>query len=958
MTDKTHYGVKRLILINSGRYGFAEVDLQVPVHLAAGNNQGKTTLVNALQFLYINDLGNMKFPNTDEETTRHYFGGRNSYLIFECSTFAGLKSILLRGLTKLQSGRYERYSYYGGFRREDYLDQDSIKDFDDVRRVMADRHFTKIANSELWQTLSGKSNRKGETSGSVKILPVKDEEAYRDFCRVYKKLLTLADLDSSALRDLVISCHSRSIGPKKIDIATDYRDEFERAERQEFEFNFVRQAVPLVEAGIAARKTVDELTQKLVESVPRAWAQAYKVIQQVATIRLKAECDSKTIEKEFIEANSKRDSLNKDEGRVVGALDSQIAELTALKEEHRDHWSSYSDDTIQTIEQNAASLQLKIVKLEATLKKIERLDTDTLQRGYNRKQQTLENNKKTLANWESSFGAFLKHKGFKESELQQLFKLVNPSACGAIVGDQIQIKDEKQLIERCRQLLKKFEATHFVDKLIQVDVASFSSIPIEELQDSNSLAQRIQATEQSLAEDQSKLDTALNRKKRRGELARMKTSFSETQTELGSYRQFKNRWDKATDLEEQIEKSQKELKEVKSSLRDIETKISELDSKKSSVQQTVSACHQLKQDVKDAFGLLNRELAGLGLDSQTIPLSSELDTVNPSEDKTEGIAVVANLASEVIDSAGQLTKDAQTISKADDVVKKSEAELQTLSRKPDFVGQELLFDNRAEEWDGLAAKVASLDVMQSSLENAWDALFKTLSGRLNGILQGVNEVKKAVRRISSGLKTFQVSNLQSVELRVETDSSIYPVVDEICRQDGLFQNRDELENAKKRLQSWIKVAKVITIDSMFSLKISGTEADGTPINASSLDKIGSTGTGITVKAMILCQLMRALVPDENYHLHFFIDETGRLDDSNLSATVKMATKQSVIPITAEPKIKLESLAHPEVMIYSLGTTSDGKWFKIDSKRSFQARRVNTDKAGVNNEIVEQDNVAS
>ena len=80
MTKKLHYGVNRMILINSGRYGFAEVDLETPVHLAAGNNQGKSTLVNALQFLYINDLARMQFPNSDEETTRHYFGSRNSYL--------------------------------------------------------------------------------------------------------------------------------------------------------------------------------------------------------------------------------------------------------------------------------------------------------------------------------------------------------------------------------------------------------------------------------------------------------------------------------------------------------------------------------------------------------------------------------------------------------------------------------------------------------------------------------------------------------------------------------------------------------------------------------------------------------------------------------------------------------------------------------------------------------------
>ena len=958
MTDQTQFGVKRLILINSGRYGFAEVDLQVPVHLAAGNNQGKTTLVNALQFLYINDLGNMKFPNTDEETTRHYFGGQNSYLIFECSTFAGLKTILLRGLTKLQSGHYERYSYDGGFQQEDYLDQNRIKDFDDVRRAMADRHFTKIANNELWRSLSGKANRKGETSGSVKILPLKDEEAYRDFCRVYKKLLTLADLDSSALRDLVISCHSRSIGPKTIDIATAYRDEFERAERQEYEFNFISQAAPLVEEGIAARKTVAELTEKLVGSVPNVWTDANKVVEQIAMIRRKAESDLKTTTEQLTKAHSKRDSLNKEEGRVTGCLDSKTRELTALKEEHHNNWASYSNETVQTIEQNANSLRLQVDKLETNLEKAKHLDPATLQRGYDQKQQSLENDKRTLENWESTFGAFLKRQGFSEGELQRLFKLVNPSACGAIVGDQIQIKDEKQLIKHCRQVLGKIEDNHFVNELIDLDVAAFVSISLEELTDSNALANRIQVNEQSLTDDKAKLDTSLNQKKKRGELAELQKSLSETQSRLNNYHQFKLRWQGRTGLEKQAVDLQSELSKIKNQFKETETNISEMTSLKSSAEETILSCDNLQRKINDTFSPLNNELVNLGLDSQTIPLSRELDTTDSRGNDTVKMAAVAKLAKQVIESAGQLTKDAGAVAKADVIVKKSEAEIQSLSRLPDFVGQELLFDNRDEEWEGLGAKVASLDAMQSSLENAWDALFKTLSGRLNGILQGVHEVKKAVRRISAGLKTFQVSNLQSVELRVETDSSIYPVIREICQQDGLFQNRDELTNAKKRLQSWIKIAKVITIDSMFSLKISGTNADSTPINASSLDKIGSTGTGITIKAMILCQLMRALVPDEKYHLHFFIDETGRLDDSNLSATVKMATKQSVIPITAEPKIKLESLAHPEVMIYSLGTTTDGKLFKIDSKRSFNARRVISDKAGQDKKKVEQENVAS
>ena len=940
MTKKVHYGVNRMILINSGRYGFAEVDLQTPVHLAAGNNQGKSTLVNALQFLYINDLGNMKFPNSDEETTRHYFGGRNSYLIYECSTFAGLKTILLRGLTKLQSGRYERYSYEGGFRKEDYLDGKKIKDFEEVRASLADRHLTQVKNSELWQVLSGSATRKGDTSASVKILPVKNEEAYRDFCRVYKKLLTLADLDSSALRDLVIACHSRNIGPKKIDIANDYRDEFERAERQEYEFGFITEAATIVRDGLESRSIVTDLKAKLIESVPGVWQTATDLICELSKANAIADGELEEVKTQLDEANTDKEKLIWQSGRLEKQLENKTEELNQLNEDHRLRWSSYSTETITTIERNLTEKQLQIVKLEESLDQVGQLDTDTLSREYQRKQKCLENDKRTLANWNSTLGAFLARRGFDGRELQLLFQLVNTSAHSAIIGEQVEIKDEDRLVGQCRKLLAQFAGTHFVNDFIDVNVENFSTIRAEDLKDSSALENRISISEQSLAEDKLKLDVALNEKPKRAQLEELRTSLKETQTELNDYREFVKRWALKSDLERQRIELQEEADKVQSEQEKIENRKQELTSRKSSATQTKGTCETQKQGIVASFNELCNELTNLGLETQAIPLDGEVnpDRLRETKPTASDIAELESKAVAVIDLVKQLKGDAGKVITADQVVQRSETEIKRLSRQQDFVGQELYFDNRDEEWNGLAAKVDAIDAMQTSLDNAWDSLFKTLSGRLNGILQGVNEVKKAVGRISSGLGRFQVSNLQGVALRVETDSSVYPVIEEICQQDGLFQDRDEQENAKKRLKSWIKVAKVITIDSMFSLKISGTEADGTPINAASLDKIGSTGTGITIKAMILCQLMRALVPDNKYHLHFFIDETGRLDDPNLSATVQMAVNQSVIPITAEPKIKLESLAHPAVMIYSLGTSSDGK-FKVDSKRSYRARKI-------------------
>ena len=958
MTD-AQFGISRLILINSGRYGFAEVNLQKPVHLAAGNNQGKTTLVNAMQFLYINELSNMKFPNTDDETAKHYFGSSNSYLVFECATPTGVKTILLRGLTKLQSGRYERYSYDGKFIREDFVDdQGYVRSFEDVQTRMADRHFTKIPNNALWRVLSGHASQRGDTSGGVKILPVKDEEAYRDFCRVYKKLLTLADLDSSALRDLIISCHSRSIGAKKIDIATDYSDEFERAERLEQEFGFISAVRDRVKQGIEARQIVVDLTAKLKEVVPSVWKKALLVNSQIAKSRSDCDLRLSSLETEITQLSKEREKFLESKGKAAGDLKRSEDELANLQQEYEQTWSGYTDSFLSTMEETRRTLNQQIGELEKTLSSVEKFGPAALQLAYDQKRRDLEKDRRTLENWEQTFGTFLVNNGFSADELDVLFRLINVSAFGAIVGDEIKITNESLVLRQCHDLLSNSKGMKYSTDSLAVDLGDFKSISLNELDSRDGLAERIEIAAQDLSDTKRRLEVATNQQLKQAELVDFRARLSELDSELVGYSHFISRWTRKSEYEQLVGTNEGALKAVEDNIEELDTRLAKLDTEKQSVDAHRTGCLNQRNKIKDAFDPLNHALTNLGLDTQIIPNASDAETNETTDADQPAVMELKELADAVeqVDaSAGVLARDAKAVSDADTNVIDAEKEIKQISRQ--HVGQELYFENRDDEWLELSEKVASLDEMRAAVDKAWDVLFKTLSGRLDGILQGISEVKKAVRRITAGLKTYQVSNLQGVELRVETDATIFPTIEEICRKDGLFQDRDEIENAKKRLRTWITNAKVLTIDSMFSLKIAGAESDGTPIYASSLDKIGSTGTGITIKAMILCQLIRALVTNENYHLHFFIDETGRLDDPNLSATVKMAVSQSIIPITAEPKVKLESLAHPEVMIYTLGTTEDDK-FKIDSQRSFRARRVNDQLAPPTKQTPARNNVSS
>src|SRR5262245_9108965 len=106
----THYGVRRLVIINSGNYAYANADVSKPIHLAAPNNRGKSTLVNALQFLYVDDFHKMRFAKRNhDDTALHYFGQERSYLVFECLTPTGIQCMVVCGLSRLGGGRFERF---------------------------------------------------------------------------------------------------------------------------------------------------------------------------------------------------------------------------------------------------------------------------------------------------------------------------------------------------------------------------------------------------------------------------------------------------------------------------------------------------------------------------------------------------------------------------------------------------------------------------------------------------------------------------------------------------------------------------------------------------------------------------------------------------------------------------------------------------------------------------------
>src|ERR1700676_706184 len=102
-------GPQRLVLIHAGRYDYADVELRGSLQIVGPNNTGKTTLINTLQFLYLDDRRHMEFGSYSSEQTRdYYFPDQYSYILFELLGVSGKYVIGWRGQSRVIGPEPER----------------------------------------------------------------------------------------------------------------------------------------------------------------------------------------------------------------------------------------------------------------------------------------------------------------------------------------------------------------------------------------------------------------------------------------------------------------------------------------------------------------------------------------------------------------------------------------------------------------------------------------------------------------------------------------------------------------------------------------------------------------------------------------------------------------------------------------------------------------------------------
>jgi hypothetical protein len=288
------YGFQRLVLLGSAGYQRAELPLDAAVSLIAPNNTGKTSLINALQFLLIIDTRRMDFGSHElSKSRRFYFPNNSSYILLEV-LLPQSGTVVLGCVGKGVGHDYEYFAYKGELKTEDYrlpngalvqqpqLIEHLASKGGSVSRYDA-REFAKLV-------YGGNSSRRSDTDFTLfRLEKASDAKTFQE---VLTRTLRLDKLSSSKVKEYLQKIFQHDL----INAQVDFKQEWDKAFH---EVNLDRdqyQSACKAQARVAA--AAEQVEQRLrlrgqllalrphVDAGLEAWHGHYQTQQQLLQERL------------------------------------------------------------------------------------------------------------------------------------------------------------------------------------------------------------------------------------------------------------------------------------------------------------------------------------------------------------------------------------------------------------------------------------------------------------------------------------------------------------------------------------------------------------------------------------------------------------------------------------------------------------------------------------------------
>ena len=885
------YGFQRLALLNSAGYRRAELPLDDSISLIAPNNTGKTSLINALQFLIIIDRRRMDFGAHDVDASkRFYFPNNSAYILLEVA-LPTTGTVVLGCVGKGVSHEYEYFAYRGELDLDDYR----LDDGGQVQQPQLHSHLAKrgklvfsYSPSEFTESLYGKRNKKHlDQEPDFTVFKLEHPSHVDTFQRVLTRTLRLDKLRSSEVKDYLLTIFRRDLPDSSIDFKAEWDKAFSEVNADRAQYQAALNHRPLIEVMGKQYQRQLELRGKIINFRPKIdeALQSWEAHYQTNTKRLSEEIE--TVQKDQLSLQLKDRSLNTEKLKVDG----EIKELNKTEARH-----------------TTLANEFALISDRGTLEKClatERcaLDDQTalVQNASGRSREAIG---RDIANAEKERAQLQREASTLSDNLYLSLKAILPA-------EQLDILN--RVLSQQTMTLATSDVTLTVDELktwltqAETSCPGYLPLPGLKLAVENLTEQHTQRTAEEINQRLSELTQQLNGLNRQ----------LETAANLEVARRKKGQLEhKVREIDLQITRYD-ELQEL------IRTQSERNDHKKSLDGQLTILLSQLEHSL-EAFDLLGKKQLSLQSELDTLELSNQ--TISRlRENRRDGNAVFDSLAD--LPHRSWIGGDTVKMENLADILSNYQRECGELLQ----LGSEL--DNKLAQLhaggltkfqftggsESEALKIVDfanhLSQEAQALERKARSAVINVTACLRELRDGLLTFKNKMRDFNRLLSRRQLSDLSVFKIEPIDEPQLVEAIEQLIKtaeqaetgesfnlfDHGSVLDDDTLNRAKALLIKEGEIRGCLRVEHFFRLVFVVGKAGRDPESFADMDSAASNGTVLMAKLVTGLALLY-LMQDNRHKVHVvcYLDEASALDQTNQRNLIETARDFGFALIFASP----------------------------------------------------------
>lgn len=866
----------KIILINSANCQYAEFDLSDSLHLVALNNRGKTSIINTLQFLYIDNYKELDMGHPLDKTWKHYFPQMGSYVLFELNTLAGRKVF---GLAATGMGAQpEKFMLDAAYEVKDFL----LRDGDNYTPRKPESLFPLLGARLRKRGLEAKQHRDLLKPLHPKKNPdglgiIGDTNDYSLFKRLFKQLLQLKGITIKDLKDQIEQVNQRMMEREQvINVQREYSEPYAEIQKRKNELERLQASeIPITDLlDLNERQT--SLRGRLRSYSLKADSLFVAEDQLLQNRKAEHSDNKRRLEEEQLPAIR----VQKEERQhKSNALNQRLGVVKEFIRNHEKAEKLCREIVIELEQNKLVNLEADVTTLQKRLYQAEDADLAQLEKTLQSRQQRQEDYQAQLQRITDTL--FVRLKPLLDIQQQkQLYRITNNELWRLFDGQGFELHDPKALQDFLQQTLPMDENAYWDLPGLRLKLSGISTTNLHALGNPEFLQSEIRQLGEEISKLQQQINSVREQAKLRQELGGLRQQIKACEGLITQYQQWQQN---QAHYQEALE--EREL--LDGQIEQLESEVSQLEEQRLVFDQEIR---------RHGEAISKAALEMEALKHQKIWLEKH----PPDHDW----AVI------------EVNYDALLFADLYERYKESYKELQ--DKNLDIERKLTQLRNLFPQLAGLH-NVAALHYLREQLEaipekkkninDQWKGIFTSFSAHCRGMIDSVEAIDSYLADLNRLLGKQQISNLQSVKILLETNQwhrRIRKIQE--WREDDLplFGGIDEVQGDK--LQQEIKPLLdkgKISIADLYDLKLLVVDQYGLEKQYESL-QLESNGTSITVKTIIFISMINKAMEGrqrlgENIRIPFYVDEIDSLDDVNAQNIHDTAQKLGLIPIFASPK---------------------------------------------------------